>query len=226
MGFNNEGVESALKRLKQRKSKIIIGGNIGKNKTTPNEKAFEDYEYCFHQLFDFVDYFVVNVSSPTPGLRNQKIGEPLTQLLLGLQSLNSSKAKRKPILLKIAPDLSQEQLDDIIEISLETQLDGLIATNTTIDREGLNTSTSTLDSIGNGGLSGKALRDRSTQVIRYISEKSNQTIPIIGVGGIHHPKDAIEKLNAGASLMQIYTGFVYEGPSIVKRINKGILNQL
>ena len=226
MGFNNEGVESALKRLKQRKSKVIIGGNIGKNKTTPNEKAFEDYEYCFHQLFDFVDYFVVNVSSPnTPGLRELQDREPLTQLLLGLQGLNSSKTKRKPILLKIAPDLSQEQLDDIIEISQETQLDGLIATNTTIDREVLKTSKSTLESIGNGGLSGKALRKRSTDVIRYISEKSKHTIPIIGVGGIHHPKDAIEKLNAGASLVQIYTGFVYEGPSIVKRINKGILYQ-
>ena len=227
MGFNNKGVESALKRLKNRNTDIIIGGNIGKNKDTPNDRAFEDYKYCFDSLFDYVDYFVVNVSSPnTPGLRELQDREPLTHLLQSLQQLNSSKTSRKPLLLKIAPDLTNHQLDDIIDIALTTQLDGLIATNTTINREGLKTPSSELDSIGNGGLSGKALRKRSTEVIRYVSEKSNQQIPIIGVGGIHHPKDAIEKLSAGASLIQIYTGFVYEGPSVVKKINKGILNQL
>ena len=227
MGFNNKGVESALKRLQNRNADIIIGGNIGKNKLTPNDQAFEDYKYCFDSLFEYVDYFVVNVSSPnTPGLRELQDREPLTYLLQSLQQLNSSKVSRKPLLLKIAPDLTNHQLDDIIDIALTTQIDGLIATNTTVKREGLKSPSSELDSIGNGGLSGKALRKRSTEVIRYISEKSNQQIPIIGVGGIQHPKDAVEKLSAGASLVQIYTGFVYEGPSIVKKINKGILDQL
>ena len=227
MGFNNGGVEEAVNRLKQRNTTVIIGGNIGKNKLTPNSEAVIDYELSFEALFDYVDYFVVNVSSPnTPGLRELQEKEPLTKLLLSLQELNSNKDNRKPILLKIAPDLTNEQLDDIIQIIIDTKLDGLIATNTTIDRSGLKTSKTELERIGNGGLSGKSVKNRSTEVIRYISEKSNQSFPIIGVGGIHSAEDAIEKLNAGASLVQIYTGFVYEGPSIVKKINKGILNSL
>jgi dihydroorotate dehydrogenase len=227
MGFNNGGVEEAVNRLKQRNTTVIIGGNIGKNKLTPNSEAVRDYELSFEALFDYVDYFVVNVSSPnTPGLRELQEKEPLTKLLLSLQELNSNKDNRKPILLKIAPDLTNEQLDDIIQIIIDTKLDGLIATNTTIDRSGLKTSKTELERIGNGGLSGKSVKNRSTEVIRYISEKSNQSFPIIGVGGIHSAEDAIEKLNAGASLVQIYTGFVYEGPSIVKKINKGILNSL
>lgn len=227
MGFNNGGVEDAVKRLKKRKTKIIIGGNIGKNKLTPNNQAVKDYEVTFKALFDYVDYFVVNVSSPnTPGLRELQEKEPLTKLLLKLQDLNSAKDKRKPILLKIAPDLSNEQLDDIIQIIADTDLDGLIATNTTIERKGLKTSLNKLKSIGNGGVSGQAVKDRSTEVIQYISNKSKNSFPIIGVGGIHSAEDAIEKLNAGASLVQIYTGFVYEGPSIVKKINRGILKSL
>jgi dihydroorotate dehydrogenase len=227
MGFNNGGVEDAVKRLKKRKTKIIIGGNIGKNKVTPNDEAVKDYEITFEALFDFVDYFVVNVSSPnTPGLRELQEKEPLTKLLLRLQELNDAKSKRKPLLLKIAPDLTNEQLDDIVSIVVDTKLDGLIATNTTIDRNGLKTSEKRLKAIGNGGVSGQAVKKRSTEVIRYISEKSNKSFPIIGVGGIHCSEDAIEKLKAGASLVQIYTGFVYEGPSIVKKINQGILKQL
>ncbi len=227
MGFNNGGVEDAVNRLKYRHTGIIIGGNIGKNKLTPNSEAAKDYELSFEALFDYVDYFVVNVSSPnTPGLRELQEKEPLTKLLLKLQELNSKKENRKPILLKIAPDLTDNQLDDIIQIVIDTKLDGLIATNTTIDRSGLKTSENELERIGNGGVSGKAVKNRSTEVIKYISEKSNQSFPIIGVGGIHSAEDAIEKLKAGASLVQIYTGFVYEGPSIVKKINKGILNSL
>ena len=227
MGFNNGGVEDAVNRLKKRKTKIIIGGNIGKNKVTPNDEAVKDYEITFEALFDYVDYFVVNVSSPnTPGLRELQEKEPLTKLLLRLQELNDAKSKRKPLLLKIAPDLTNEQLDDIVSIVVETKLDGLIATNTTIDRNGLKTAEKRLKAIGNGGLSGQAVKKRSTEVIRYISEKSNKSFPIIGVGGIHGAEDAIEKLKAGASLVQIYTGFVYEGPSIVKKINQGILKHL
>ena len=227
MGFNNGGVEDAVKRLKKRKTKIIIGGNIGKNKMTPNDKALKDYEITFEALFDYVDYFVVNVSSPnTPGLRDLQDKEPLTKLLLRLQELNDAKSKRKPLLLKIAPDLTNEQLDDIVSIVVETKLDGLIATNTTIYRNGLKTAEKRLKAIGNGGLSGQSVKNRSTEVIRYISEKSNNSFPIIGVGGIHCAEDAIEKLKAGASLVQIYTGFVYEGPSIVKKINQGILRHL
>jgi len=227
MGFNNGGVEDAVKRLKKRKTKIIIGGNIGKNKVTPNDEAVKDYVITFEALFDYVDYFVVNVSSPnTPGLRELQEKEPLTKLLLRLQELNDAKSKRKPLLLKIAPDLTNEQLDDIVSIVVETNLDGLIATNTTIDRNGLKTAEKRLKAIGNGGVSGQAVKKRSTEVIRYISEKSNKSFPIIGVGGIHCAEDAIEKLKAGASLIQIYTGFVYEGPSIVKKINQGILKHL
>ena len=227
MGFNNSGVEDAVKRLKKRKTNIIIGGNIGKNKVTPNNEAVKDYEITFETLFDHVDYFVVNVSSPnTPDLRKLQEKEPLTKLLLRLQELNDAKPKRKPLLLKIAPDLTNEQLDDIVSIVVETKLDGLIATNTTIDRNGLKTAENRLKAIGNGGVSGQAVKKRSTDVIRYISDKSNNSFPIIGVGGIHSAEDAIEKLDAGATLVQIYTGFVYEGPSLVKKINQGILKGL
>ncbi len=224
MGFNNDGLEEAVKRLKARKSSVLVGGNIGKNKVTPNEEAFSDYEKGFYALFDYVDYFVVNVSSPnTPGLRELQDKEPLTNLLAGLMALNSKKPKQKPILLKIAPDLTDEQLDDIVAIVAETGIAGVIATNTTISRDGLATPKETVDSIGAGGLSGKPLTKRSTEVIRYLYQKSNGSFPIIGVGGIMTPKDALEKFEAGASLVQVYSGFVYEGPALVKGINKMLL---
>ena len=218
MGFNNEGVEAAAKRLKRNKN-IIIGGNIGKNKTTPNNNAQEDYLICFDVLFDVVDYFVVNVSSPnTPNLRDLQEKEPLTALLNTLQKQNNSKPKRKPILLKIAPDLTDTQLSDIIDIVEVTKIDGVIATNTTLARDGLK-SNETLTS-QSGGLSGKPLTKRSTEVIRYLHTHSKGAFPIVGVGGIHTPSDAKEKLDAGASLIQLYTGFVYEGPALVCNINK------
>ena len=223
MGFNNEGVDAAVKRLKKRRTKVIIGGNIGKNKTTPNEQATDDYIYGFQALFDYVDYFVVNVSSPnTPGLRTLQDREPLAQLLLRLQELNKQKEQPKPVLLKIAPDLSNEQLDDVIDVIQKTKIEGVIATNTTISREGLKHPEKQVEQIGAGGLSGCPLKDRSTEVIRYLNKQSGGSFPIIGVGGIHSPEDALEKLRAGASLVQLYTGFIYEGPGIVKRINKKI----
>jgi dihydroorotate dehydrogenase len=212
--------------LRRKKSNIIIGGNIGKNKETPNDKAVEDYEICFEKLLPYVDYFAVNVSSPnTPGLRDLQQKEPLTALLNRLQELNDQKEKRKPILLKIAPDLTNEQLDDIIEIVVDAKIDGVVATNTTIDRSGLKTDKTKVQAIGNGGLSGQPVKARSTEVIKYLSEKSNKAFPIIGVGGIHSSDDAIEKLDAGATLLQVYTGFIYEGPSLIKRINKSILKR-
>ena len=222
MGFNNDGVEAMVQRLKNHgKHSIIIGGNIGKNKTTPNEKAVDDYLFCFNALFDLVDYFVVNVSSPnTPGLRELQEKEPLTHLLATLMDENYKKRNPKPILLKIAPDLTNAQLDDIIEIVDTISIHGIIATNTTLDRSNLTVDTT---SIGMGGLSGAPLRKRSTEVIRYISTKSEGKIPIIGVGGIESPQDAIEKLKAGASLVQVYTGMIYEGPGLIKTINKEIL---
>jgi dihydroorotate dehydrogenase len=214
MGFNNHGVEDAVKRLKKN-TDILIGGNIGKNKVTPNEKAVDDYIYCFHALFDYVDYFVVNVSSPnTPNLRALQDKEPLTKLLSTLNVLNKEKSTPKPILLKIAPDLTNAQLDDIIDIVISTKIDGVIASNTTLSRDGLQSNNKS----ETGGLSGKPLNHRSTEVIRYLVKMSKNAFPIIGVGGIHSAEDALEKLNAGASLVQLYTGFVYEGPSIVKRI--------
>ena len=226
MGFNNAGVDAAVEQLKLRKTKLIMGGNIGKNKVTPNEDATSDYVIAFEKLFPHVDYFVVNVSSPnTPDLRSLQEKEPLTELLQTLQNLNAKKEKRKPILLKIAPDLTNEQLDDIIEIVMEVKLDGVIATNTTISRAGLKTDPKTVDEIGAGGLSGKPVRNRSTEVIRYLSEKSNKAFPIIGVGGIHSAEDAIEKLDAGADLLQVYTGFIYEGPRLLKRINRALVNR-
>ncbi|UUC45317.1 quinone-dependent dihydroorotate dehydrogenase [Flavobacterium cerinum] len=219
MGFNNGGVIEAVERLKKNNG-VLIGGNIGKNKNTPNEEATKDYEICFDALYDYVDYFVVNVSSPnTPNLRALQDKEPLTQLLQTLQYKNQGKPKQKPILLKIAPDLTDEQLLDIIAIVNETRIAGVIATNTTISREGL----ASENKKETGGLSGKPLTKRSTEVIRFLSEKSNKAFPIIGVGGIHSAEDAIEKLEAGASLIQLYTGFIYEGPGLIKAINKKIL---
>lgn len=226
MGFNNGGVKEAVERLKKNKG-ILIGGNIGKNKSTPNDQAVKDYQICFDALFPYVDYFVVNVSSPnTPNLRELQDKKPLTELLQTLQDKNNARPvissgveKQKPILLKIAPDLTDEQLLDIIDIIKETKIAGVIATNTTISREGLQSDNKT----EMGGLSGKPLTNRSTEVIRFLSEKSNKAFPIIGVGGIHTAEDAIEKLNAGASLVQLYTGFIYEGPALVKAINKKIL---
>ncbi len=225
MGFNNDGVETAIHHLqKARKNGVLVGGNIGKNKGTPNENAVEDYLICFERLFDFVDYFVVNVSSPnTPNLRALQEKKPLEHLLKRLVSKNNTYSNPKPILLKIAPDLSKTQLDDIVDIFWTTQIDGLIATNTTISRENLITDASLVNEIGAGGLSGLPLKDRSTEVIKYISNKSDGKIPIIGVGGIHSDADAIEKLKAGATLIQMYTGFIYEGPAVIKRINKAII---
>ena len=221
MGFNNDGVDAAVLRLKKNKN-VLIGGNIGKNKITPNEEATSDYLVCFNTLFDYVDYFVVNVSSPnTPNLRELQEKEPLTKLLQILQEENSKKLKPKPILLKIAPDLTDDQLLDIIDIVNETKIAGVIATNTTISREGLQSENKS----ETGGLSGKPLTKRSTEVIRFLSEKSNKSFPIIGVGGIHSAGDALEKLEAGASLVQLYTGFIYEGPKLVSEINKAILKK-
>lgn len=225
MGFNNQGADVAAGRLKHLKNRngLIIGGNIGKNKVTPNEEAVNDYIYCFNALYDYVDYFVVNVSSPnTPGLRDLQEKEPLMHILNTLQGLNSKKEVPKPILLKIAPDLTDSQLDDIVEIVTQTKIAGLIATNTTISREGLQSDSNLVKETG--GVSGKPLTKRSTEVIRYVHEKSNGAFPIIGVGGIHSAADALEKLKAGASLVQIYTGFIYEGPGLIRDICKGILN--
>ena len=228
MGFNNGGVQEAVERLKKNKG-VLIGGNIGKNKLTPNEEATSDYLICFDALYDYVDYFVVNVSSPnTPNLRELQEKEPLKQLLQTLQNQNIQRShterrrSEKPILLKIAPDLTDSQLLDIIDIVKETKIAGVIATNTTLSREGLQSE----NKIETGGMSGKPLAKRSTEVIRFLSEKSNKAFPIIGVGGIHSPEDAIEKLEAGACLIQLYTGFIYEGPGLIKAINKKILERM
>ena len=226
MGFNNQGVEDAAKRLSRRKDKhLIIGGNIGKNKNTPNERAVDDYVICFNALFHVVDYFVVNVSSPnTPNLRDLQEKEPLTHLLNTLQQLNLAKAIPKPILLKIAPDLTDPQLDDIIDIIKQTKIAGIIATNTTISREGLQEPAVEIEKLGPGGLSGKPLTKRSTEVIRYLKQRSGNAFPIIGVGGIHSPDDAQEKLKAGADLIQLYTGFIYKGPILLRDINQSLIN--
>jgi len=227
MGFNNEGSIEAANNLRKRKSKMIIGGNIGKNKLTDNDDAVIDYLKAFNDLYQVVDYFVVNVSSPnTPGLRDLQEKEPLKYILKILERDNGRKSKPKPILLKIAPDLTNEQLDDVIEIVKETRIAGVIATNTTISREGLLSDNEIVSEMGAGGLSGKPLTDRSTEVIRYLSEKSNKAFHIIGVGGIYNAQDAIDKLKAGASLVQVYSGFIYEGPSIVKDICEGILKDI
>ncbi|RZK74906.1 MAG: quinone-dependent dihydroorotate dehydrogenase [Pedobacter sp.] len=225
MGFNNKGVDTLAERLRLLKSKnseIVIGGNIGKNKNTPNEDAVSDYIKCFDRLHEVVDYFVVNVSSPnTPGLRALQEKEPLMDLLNTLEKRNQQNQVKRPILLKIAPDLTNEQLDDIVEIVLATRIAGVIATNTTIDKGGLYSDDSLVKEAG--GLSGKPLTQRSTEVIRYLSQKSNKAFPIIGVGGIHSPQDAKDKLDAGASLVQLYTGFIYEGPWLIRDICKALV---
>jgi dihydroorotate dehydrogenase len=224
MGFNNGGVTTAIAALKRRRSSVIVGGNIGKNKTTPNEQAFEDYNYCFEALYPYVDYFVVNVSSPnTPGLRELQEKEPLKNLLNHVRSLSRARERPKPVLLKIAPDLTVEQLNDVISILKETGTEGVIATNTTISREGLCTPQAEILKIGAGGLSGKPLTARATEVIRYLRSELGPSFPIIGVGGIMNEHDALEKLQAGADLIQLYTGFIYEGPALIKRINKQLL---
>jgi len=233
MGFNNDGVYEIKKRLdkwrtensKPKTENFIIGGNIGKNKITPNEDAWKDYEICFKELFDYVDYFVVNVSSPnTPGLRELQEKEFLKKILSHIQAINYSYTKPKPLLLKIAPDLNESQLDDIINLSLETKLDGLVATNTTIERQNLLTSRNEIEKIGAGGLSGKPLKKKSTEILKYIVANSDNKIPVIASGGIFTGEDVIEKLNAGAALIEIWTGFIYEGPSIVKKINKQLVH--
>jgi dihydroorotate dehydrogenase len=241
MGFNNDGVETVAKRLRAWKTRnekqktrnekrLIIGGNIGKNKITPNEDAWKDYEKCFLALHNYVDYFVVNVSSPnTPGLRELQEKDALHKILTNLQSQNSkfnpsTGSGPKPILLKIAPDLTQEQIDDVIALALEIKLDGLVASNTTISRDQLQTTNHKLQTIGAGGLSGLPVKARSTEIVKYIHQKTKGQIPIIASGGIFTGADAKEKLDAGASLVQVWTGFIYEGPSIVKNICSEINN--
>ncbi|HEY4063406.1 MAG TPA: quinone-dependent dihydroorotate dehydrogenase [Puia sp.] len=242
MGFNNEGVEVIAARLKQWRagrrraagngpaaaSSLIIGGNIGKNKVTPNEEAWKDYEICFRELFGEVDYFVVNVSSPnTPGLRELQEKGSLRRILTHLQRINGELAGQKgirprPLLLKIAPDLSRPQIDDVIGLALEINLDGLVAANTTISREGLLSSSARLETIGAGGLSGAPLRERSTELVRYIHEQTGGRIPVIASGGIFTGEDAREKIAAGAALVQVWTGFIYEGPFITRRISRAL----
>ena len=230
MGFNNEGATPIKARLNQWKSgngnqsKMMIGGNIGKNKITPNKDAWKDYEICFTELFESVDYFVVNVSSPnTPGLRELQEKESLRKILSQLQSVNQGRNSPKPLLLKIAPDLTVEQLDDIISLCMEIKLDGLVATNTTISREGLVTSPELVAKMGAGGLSGKPVKAKSTEIVKYMVQQTNHTIPIIASGGIFNGEDAKEKLDAGAALLQVWTGFIYEGPMIVKNICKALV---
>ena len=226
MGFNNKGTEKAIHKLKSKKSRIIVGGNIGKNKTTPNENAAQDYLYCLNELYDYVDYFVVNISSPnTPDLRDLQSKEPLQELLKVLQEEINKKPHKKPLLLKIAPDLTDNHLIDIVDTINSLALDGIVATNTTISREGLKTDYKKLEKIDNGGLSGQPLRERSTEIIRFLKERLNRDIPIIGVGGIMNAKDAIEKIEAGATLIQVYTGFIYEGPALIKSINKALVDR-
>lgn len=226
MGFNNDGAAAAAARLGRRHNRqLIIGGNIGKNKDTPNERAGDDYVAAFEALAEEVDYFVVNVSSPnTPGLRELQDKEPLIKLLQQVQARNMARATPRPLLLKIAPDLTDAQLDDILDIARETQLSGLVATNTTIARPAtLRTAAATVAGYGAGGLSGRPLRERATEVIRYLHRRSQGGLPIIGAGGIHSAQDALEKLAAGATLVQLYTGFIYEGPGLVKQINQALV---
>ncbi len=224
MGFNNEGAKAATERirnykLQNRNSTLIIGGNIGKNKITPNENAWKDYEFCFNELHDVVDYFVVNVSSPnTPGLRDLQQKDSLKKILTHLQQINRAKNVQKPLLLKISPDLNQKDLDDVIDLALEIKLDGLVAANTTITRKNLITPEKVIEEIGAGGLSGKPLQVESTRITDYIYKRSNGQIPIISSGGIFSSEDAKEKFEKGASLLQVWTGFIYEGPAIVRKI--------
>ncbi|MCG8808765.1 quinone-dependent dihydroorotate dehydrogenase [Tenacibaculum finnmarkense] len=226
MGFNNEGLEVAIEQLKKNKGKIIIGGNIGKNTDTTPENYTQDYVTCFKGLHPYVDYFVLNVSCPNVG-SHAKLDDVsyLKELITEVQALNNKEVKQKPILLKIAPDLNNQQLDEIIELVAQTKIDGVIASNTSVNRANLKASKERLTEIGNGGVSGQPVKDRSTKVIKYLADNSNKAFPIIGVGGVHSEKDALEKIDAGADLVQIYTGFIYQGPSLVKRINKAILNR-
>ncbi|TWO34338.1 quinone-dependent dihydroorotate dehydrogenase [Seonamhaeicola sediminis] len=225
MGFNNEGLEAAIEQLKKNKGALIIGGNIGKNTATKPEDYTKDYLECFNALHPYVDYFVLNVSCPNVD-SHAKLNDKayLEELIYDVQKANATFEKQKPILLKIAPDLNDGQLDEIIDLVKDTNLDGVIASNTSVDRTGLRASQEMLKGIGNGGISGQPIKEKSTRVINYLATKSNKGFPIIGVGGIHSAKDALEKLEAGADLVQIYTGFIYEGPSLVKQINKALLN--
>ena len=226
MGFNNDGVEEAIKNLKKNKHKVIIGGNIGKNTETKLEDYTQDYLDVFKELHPFVDYFVLNVSCPNVG-SHAKLSDKdyLLELITECQNQNNLFKIKKPILLKIAPDLNNSQLDEIIELVAETKIDGVIASNTSTTRDNLNVSKERLQEIGNGGVSGQPIKDQSTQVIKYLADTSNKSFPIIGVGGIHSAEDALEKLNAGADLVQIYTGFIYEGPGLIKKINKALLKK-
>jgi dihydroorotate dehydrogenase len=222
MGFNNDGAKAAAERVrnyrKKNKTSLVIGGNIGKNKITPNEDAWKDYEICFNELHDTVDYFVVNVSSPnTPGLRDLQQKDSLKKILTNLQQINQTKSIQKPLLLKISPDLNEHDLDDVIDLAMEIKLDGLVAANTTISRNNLITSQKEIDKIGAGGLSGKPLREEATRITNYIHQRTKETIPIISSGGIFSANDAKEKLENGAALIQVWTGFIYEGPGIVKK---------
>lgn len=227
MGFNNDGVEVIVGRLKKLNPSIIIGGNIGKNTATKPENYTEDYLQCFKELHPYVDYFVLNVSCPNVS-SHAKLEDAgyLKELITDVQKINNQQSKQRPILLKIAPDLNTTQLDEIIELVAETKIDGVIASNTSVNREGLKASEERLKEIGNGGLSGKPITERSTKVIKYLADNSNKAFPIIGIGGIHSANDAIDKINAGADLVQVYTGFIYEGPSLVKKINKAILKSM
>ena len=227
MGFNNDGIAAAIQNLKKNKGQVVIGGNIGKNTATTPENYTEDYCEVFQSLHPYVDYFVLNVSCPNVGSHaklNDK--EYLLELIFACKKLNLKEEKQKPILLKIAPDLNNNQLNEIIDLVKETQIDGVIASNTSTNRAGLKASNERLEEIGNGGVSGQPVKNKSTEVIKYLADTSNKSFPIIGVGGIHSEKDALEKLKVGADLVQVYTGFVYEGPSLVKRINKAILSEL
>lgn len=226
MGFNNKGLEAAISQLKKNKHRMIIGGNIGKNTQTAPEHYTADYLACFEALHPYVDYFVLNVSCPNVG-SHAKLSDKdyLIELIEAVQNSNTSFSQQKPILLKIAPDLNEFQLDEIIEIMAQTKLDGVIASNTSVDRSGLTTSTERLQEIGNGGLSGQPIKEKTTQTIKYLADKSGKAFPIIGVGGIHSAEDALEKLEAGADLVQVYTGFIYEGPKLVKAINKAVLKK-
>ncbi len=226
MGFNNEGVEAAIVQLKKNKGNLVIGGNIGKNTQTNPKDYTQDYLTCFNALHPYVDYFVLNVSCPNVS-SHAKLGDKdyLLELISAVQEANKKFAQQKPIVLKIAPDLNDQQLDEVIEIVAQTKLDGVIASNTSVSRTGLKTSDERLNEIGNGGLSGKPIRDKSTRVIKYLSDKSNRSFPIIGVGGIHSAEDALEKIDAGATLVQVYTGFIYSGPKLVKDINTALLSR-
>lgn len=226
MGFNNEGLQAAIAQLKKNKGQLIIGGNIGKNTQTKPEDYTRDYLECFNGLHPYVDYFVLNVSCPNVS-SHAKLNDKdyLLELISDVQKANATFEVQKPILLKIAPDLNQIQLDEIVELIEETKLDGVIASNTSVDREGLKASDERLEEIGNGGLSGQPIKEKSTKVIKYLADKSNKSFPIIGVGGIHSAADALEKIEAGADLVQVYTGFIYEGPKLIKDINKALIKK-